>query len=107
VLAGICRAALQHRDGPFVDYRRQPDAVWTAIAPHFGLPLLARQIAAMREAAGFDANSPGEPFTPDSVATQDEAPALADLIAKNELDRLYAELWVLLQIGSDREISGE
>jgi hypothetical protein len=92
VLAGICRAALQHRDGLFVDYRRLPDAVWTAIAPHFGLPLSAGQIAAMRAAAGFDARSPGAPFVPDSAATQEEASALAGLIAATELDRLYAEL---------------
>jgi hypothetical protein len=92
VLAGICRAALQYRGGLLVDYRRLPGAVWTAIAPHFGLPLSEGQIAAMREAAALDARSPGVPFTPDSVPTQEEASALADLIAAAEFDRLYAEL---------------
>jgi hypothetical protein len=92
VIAGICRAALQHPDGLFVDYRHLPDAVWTAIAPHFGLPLSDIQIAAMRKAANFDAKSPSAPFTPDSAAMQHEASMVADLIAETQLDRLYAEL---------------
>jgi hypothetical protein len=92
VLAAICRSASGHRNGLFVDYRRLPDAVADAIAPHFGLHLDDAQTARMNEAARVDAKQPAAVFTPDTAEKQHEGRQFAELIASHQLDRLYEEL---------------
>jgi hypothetical protein len=92
VLAEICRSAVGHRGGLFVDYRRLPHAIENAIAPHFGVALDDAQIARMREAACVDAKRPAAPFTQDAEEKQREGAQFAELIARIGLDRLYAEL---------------
>jgi hypothetical protein len=92
VLAALCRSALAHRGGLFVDYRRLPDAAQNAIAPYFGLALNEAQVERMREAARMDAKQPAAAFTPDAGEKQREGRQFAELIASVELDRLYEEL---------------
>ncbi len=96
VLAAICRSAARHRAGGlFVDYRELPAAVWTSVAPHFGLSLTRDQIARMRECAQFDAKSPTIRFVPGTPDQQAEGQESNDLSAELGLDRLYAELHAL------------
>jgi len=67
VLAGFRESAERFRDDPqglFIDYRELPDAMWTRIAPHFGLSLTDEEAARMRTAASFDAKNPAMLFQP-------------------------------------------
>jgi len=76
VLAAICNAAADHAElgrGLVINYRDLPDAVLSAIAPHFGLALSKAERAAMQAAAQRDAKAPSEEFTPDGTAKRREA----------------------------------
>lgn len=88
VLQRVCTAALQHLDDHacLINYSQLPHAVWTDIAAHFAVEYSAADLAAMRQAAQFDAKSPSLTFAADS---QDkERAASADL-------RQLAETWLL------------
>jgi hypothetical protein len=92
VLEKICESALRHHDDPrglFVDYRELPDAMWTAVARHFGLDLRDNEVARMRDASRFHAKNPAALFEPDTAGKQEEA---RQLIAHTELDQLYGQL---------------
>lgn len=65
VLAGFCESAAKFRDDPhglFIDYCELPDAVWTRIAPHFGVALSNEEVEVMRAAARRDAKEPSRLF---------------------------------------------
>jgi hypothetical protein len=98
ILAAICGAALRHfpaGGGLLVNYDELPDAVWTAILPHFGVECTAADIAAMREAAKYDAKTPLLPFESDRSAKKRDATAAACEAAATWLDPLYRELEAL------------
>jgi gluconate kinase len=94
VLAGICRAALAHRDtlGRFVSYRELPDALEGSIAAHFGLGFTPEERALLATAARRDAKSPTQPFQPDTSAKQREATASLRALADEWLGGLHAQL---------------
>jgi len=52
-----------HAAGLLIDYGELPDAVWRGMATHFGVELTGEQVERMREAARFDAKSPGAVFS--------------------------------------------
>jgi hypothetical protein len=75
VLARVCEPVAQHAaaGGLLVNYQQLPDAVFTAILPHFGMQCSAAHRAAMTEAARYNAKTPGFTFAPDSDAKQQAA----------------------------------
>ncbi len=85
VLAGFCESAAKFRDDPnglFIDYRELPDAVWTRIAPHFGVSFSEGEIPLMQAAARQDAKEPSRPFYGDTRGKQDGAsPEVRSLLA--------------------------
>jgi hypothetical protein len=93
----FCEAAgrLDPARGKLIDYAKLPDAVWTTIAPHFGLTLDARVQRDMASAARLNAKSPlgkETAFSPDDDAKRAAAsPALrraVDIIARPSLEQL-------------------
>jgi hypothetical protein len=91
VVAHYCEAALRHTADPlgrFLDYSSLPEAIWSIVGPHFGLPAGAGQIDCMREAARFDAKRPAAEFAP---APSRREP-FASLARQAGLDGLYADL---------------
>jgi hypothetical protein len=97
VLAALCEAAARHyRMGGarLVDYRQLPDAVWSAIADHFGVRYTPEEVERMRRVAQFDAKHPSLTFARDSAAKRqlatDEIRALADRWVRPFYDRLEA-----------------
>jgi len=95
VLAAICRAALDHRGlggGLFLNYRRLPEAVFTAVLPHFGLTADDEEQAAMLRVARQDAKAPGLPFANDAEAKQRAATDLIRRAAASHLNEIYARL---------------
>ena len=51
-------ARLDPRRGRLVDYEKLPAAVWDTVAPHFSLPVDARQRAEIEQAARMNAKAP-------------------------------------------------
>lgn len=96
VVGCICEAALAHLDdgGLAVAYDDLPEAVWTTIAPHFGLHLDAHDVERMRAHSGDDAKRPGRSFTPDSsrkrAAASPQLLAAAERWATPAWSRLHA-----------------
>lgn len=97
VLDRTCRAVLDHWSlggGLLVDYRELPEALFTRILPHFGVPPDAAAGAAMDIASRQDAKAPEKRFVPDAARkqreAQPEAGAAAALVAGT-----YAELRTL------------
>ena len=86
--------------GLLVNYRQLPDALFTAILPHFGVPSGEADRAAMTQAARYDAKSPGFEFAPDSGAKQRVATPVARAAAERWLGDLYRRLEVLRAEGS-------
>ena len=48
-----------------INYQQLPAAVWTEIAAHFGTEYTAADLAAMHQAAQFDAKNPSLTFSAD------------------------------------------
>lgn len=98
VLAEILRAALGYivpHGGGAIDYTRLPGAVFTDLAPRFGLSLTTEQQALMRAASAGDAKNSQVNFEPDSQHKQQQAgPAIRDLCAAY-LDGPYQQLRAL------------
>jgi hypothetical protein len=94
VLAGICRAALAHKDalGLFVSYRELPDALAGVIAAHFGVTFTPEERALLAEASRRDAKSPTLSFQPDAEAKRREATASLRALADAWLGDLHAQL---------------
>lgn len=98
VLARICEPMLaQARTGGnlLVNYRDLPAATWTAILPHFGVSVSARDRAAMANAARFDAKTPGIQFAPDVDDKQASATPALRAAAREHLGGIYARLEAL------------
>jgi hypothetical protein len=85
--------------GLLVNYRQLPDALFTAILPHFGVECGAADRAAMAEAARFDAKTPSFEFEPDSGAKQRVATPVARAAAERWLGELYRRLEALRAAG--------
>jgi hypothetical protein len=84
ILEKICDSALSYGAEPqglFVGHRQLPEALWTTIAPQFGLPLDASEVGRMRERAGFGAKTPGITFDPAGRQPHDGTPALKEAYA--------------------------
>jgi hypothetical protein len=98
ILARICEPVLTHAregGGRLINYRELPAATWTSILPHFGVPVSARDRAAMVKAARYDAKMPGVAFTPDAGAKRAAATPALRAAAHERLDHLYAQLEAL------------
>ena len=81
--------------GLLVNYKELPDALFTAILPHFGVEYSEADCAAMTEAARYDAKTPGFEFEPDSGAKQRASTPTARAAADQWLGDLYRRLEVL------------
>jgi Nif11 domain len=98
ILARICEPALAHAregGGLLINYRELPVATFTAILPHFGVPVSARERAAMAKAARYDAKTPGLAFTPDAEAKRAAATPALRAAAHERLGAIYAQLEAL------------
>ncbi|HYM01968.1 MAG TPA: sulfotransferase [Stellaceae bacterium] len=98
VLAAICDAALQNFSGGgglLVNYRDLPQALTAAILPHFGVESAGADLAAMADAAAFDAKTPSLPFAPDAAAKIRAADDAVRAAAETWIAPLYAELEAL------------
>jgi hypothetical protein len=98
VLAKIVEPVVQHYGaggGLLVNYRQLPNALFTAILPHFGVTCSATDRAAMSAAARLDAKGPGLTFAPDSASKQRSASEAARAAADRWLGDLYRllEAW--------------
>jgi hypothetical protein len=103
VLAKVTEPAAAHYatgGGLLINYRQLPDALFTAILPHFGVPCGEADRAAMTDAARYDAKTPGFEFAPDSGAKQRVATPIARAAADRWLGELYRRLEVLRAEGS-------
>jgi hypothetical protein len=92
-LAGVCEAAVEAAaagGGLFVDYADVPEAVFTAILPHFGIDAGAAR-AAMEAAGTRDAKNPSKPFEADAEAKRAEADARVRAAARR-LGPVYERL---------------
>ncbi len=104
VLAKTCAAILDHwhlGGGVAINYRELPDAVWTRILPHFGLPDGERDRAEMRRAARRSAKAPREAFVSDTIAKQKEATAPV----RQAVDRHLADVYLRLEALAPIEVS--
>jgi hypothetical protein len=98
VLAKVVEPAVAHYasgGGLLVNYRQLPDALFTAILPHFGVACGAADRAAMMQAARYDAKAPGFEFASDSGAKQHAATPIARAAAQRWLGDLYRGLETL------------
>ena len=98
VLAKVCEPVLRHYGqggGLLVNYRELPEALFTAILPHFGVACGEADRAAMTEATRYDAKAPGMTFAPDSEAKQRGASAATRAAAERWLRGPYDQLEAL------------
>jgi hypothetical protein len=98
VLARICEpivAEYAQGGGLLVNYRDLPDALWTAILPHFGVACADQERAAMLETAKYDAKVPSFEFTPDGEAKRKSASAATRAAASERLGDIYGRLEAL------------
>lgn len=102
VLAAICGAALDRRDGDgdpgdpgaalFLNYRDLPDAVPAALLAHFGLSCSAAERQRMLDVAHHDAKSPHMRFAGDAAAKQNAATPAIRRAAAQHLAAIYGRL---------------
>jgi hypothetical protein len=98
VLARICEPiAPEHARGGglLVNYRDLPEALWTAILPHFGVAVTAEERATMAQTAKYDAKMPSFEFTPDSETRQRAAKPATRAAAATWLADIYDRLEAL------------
>jgi hypothetical protein len=86
-LGAFCEAAarLDPRRGRLVCYEALPAAVWETVAPHFSLPVDARQRAEIERSARVNAKAPlgsSREFAPDAATKQ----AVASLELRRAID---------------------
>jgi hypothetical protein len=93
-LLHIGEAVLAHgvSAAQLVEYSELPQAVWTQIAPAFGLAVSPGDLAAMRAIASIDAKRPDQPFRDDRDAKHQEATAQVREAAARRLEPLHAAL---------------
>ena len=100
VLARICEPIVAEHargGGLLVNYRDLPQALWTAILPHFSVAASAEERASMMETAKYDAKMPGYEFTPDAEARQRAAKPATRAAAAHWLADVYGRLETLRQ----------
>ena len=97
ILAKVCEPVVRHVSdgGLLVNYRRLPEAVWTAILPHFGVACTEHDCAVMAAAARYDAKTPGIEFAADSTTKQQGASEATRQAAERWLGDLYRRLEAL------------
>jgi hypothetical protein len=98
VLAKVTEPAVAYYSsggGLLVNYRQLPDALFTAILPHFGVECGEADRAAMTKAARYDTKTTGFEFKPDSGAKQQASTPTARAAADQWLGDLYRQLEVL------------
>ena len=98
VLGAICRAVVDHHDmggGLMLNYRQLPDAVGTAMLPHFGICCGEDERQRMRQVARQDAKSPSLSFAGDTAAKQRAATATIRRAAERHLGEIYHRLEAL------------
>jgi hypothetical protein len=94
VLSRVGEALLAHGvvAEQLVDYRELPDAVWSRIAPHFGIACTAADIEMMHRSASAHAKRPNFPFEADTEEKRGAAgPEVRDEAAQ-WLAHIYARL---------------
>lgn len=98
LLGQICSAAadaLGQGGGIATDYSRLPEAVQTAILPHFGIVPDETDREALVHAARRDAKAPGTRFTADSAGKQSAASAALRALADQHIGAAHARLAAL------------
>jgi len=98
VLARVCEPVLVHYGAGkslLINYRQLPEAVWTAVLPHFSVVSSDQDRNAMAQVARYDAKTPSFEFTPDSEAKQREATESVRAIANERIGEIYRRLEVL------------
>jgi hypothetical protein len=97
ILAKVCEPVVRNVSdgGLLVNYRQLPEAVWTAILPHFGVDCSEGEREVMAAAARYDAKTPGIEFAADSAAKQQGASEAARNAAERWLGDLYRRLETL------------
>jgi len=103
VLAKVTEPAVAQYPGGgglLVNYRQLPDALFTAILPHFGVVCGETDRTAMTQAARYDAKTPSFAFEPDSDSKQKAATQTARGAADRWLGDLYRRLEALRAEGS-------
>ena len=98
VLGAICNAAADHAAlgaGLMVDYRDLPRAMFSMIAPHFGVTVSAAEREAMEMVTGRDIKAPHQAFAPDGAAKRREASEIVRQAAERHLDSACRRLAAL------------
>jgi hypothetical protein len=104
VLNAMCAAVLAAEGKPLLlEYEDLPDAIWTRVAPFFGLSLDPAQIACMRDEAQFYAKDPVKrPFAADGAAKR-AVPDIVRELAREIVGPNYARLEARRIAQLDRE----
>jgi len=108
VLGVICRAVIDHHEigrqdlggGLILNYRQLPDAVCSAILPHFGMACGDEERQRMRQIAQQDAKSPTLQFAADTDRKQREATDKIRLAADRHLGEIYNRLEALSELAA-------
>jgi hypothetical protein len=108
VLGVICRAVIDHPEigrqdldgGLILNYRQLPDAVCSAILPHFGMPCGEEERLRMGQIAQQDAKSPTLPFASDTDSKQREATDKIRRAADRHLGEIYNRLEALNELAA-------
>ena len=94
-LAKVCEPAARHVSdgkGLLINYRQLPQAMFTAILPHFGIVISDSERAIMQKAAGRDAKTPQQTFSGDSESKQQAASPATRAIAAERVGEIYRQL---------------
>jgi hypothetical protein len=97
ILARICQPVARHYAqgaGLLVNYRQLPEALWTAIMPHFGITCSDRDRARIAEVAQYDAKTPGLQWTADSAAKRAPTETISR-VAERRVGEVYRRLEAL------------
>jgi hypothetical protein len=108
VLGVICRAVIDHREigrqdldgGLILNYRKLPDAVCSAILPHFGMACGEEERQRMGQIAQRDAKSPTLSFAADTDSKQREATDKIRRAADRHLGEIYNRLEALSELAA-------
>ncbi|MGN6572171.1 MAG: sulfotransferase [Pseudolabrys sp.] len=95
VLGAICNAAAVHAasgGGLVVDYRDLPEAVFSVIAPHFGVTVNAADRVAMEAVTERDVKAPHQAFTPDGADKRRDASESVRQAVERHLDAVCRRL---------------
>lgn len=95
VLAAVMRAGLENLGPPggkAINYEMLPGAVFSTIAPHFGLSLSRDEMEVMKSVTAFHAKTPCFNFEPDSENKRNAAGEDVKALCATLLDPLYREL---------------